>query len=88
MIQKVEKWRIQELEQVLIRISLLMRKGSNSDWASVFSHCAQEAKHLAFMNLQIQAIDRRDFRELFNQIFDDDDVPVLSRTAYHIVLLS
>jgi hypothetical protein len=46
-IQKVEKWRIKELEQVLNRISLLMRRGANSDWASVFSHYAQEAKHLA-----------------------------------------
>jgi hypothetical protein len=46
-IQKVEKWRIQELEQVLKRISLLLRRGQNSDWASVFSHYAGEAKNLA-----------------------------------------
>ena len=47
MIQKVEKWRIQELEQMLKRISLLLRRGQNSDWASVFSHYALEAKNLA-----------------------------------------
>lgn len=47
MIQKVEKWRIQELEQVLNRLSLLMRKGANPDWANVFSHYALEAKLLA-----------------------------------------
>jgi hypothetical protein len=46
-IQKVEKWRIQELEQVLNRLSLLMRMGANPDWAAVFSHYALEAKHLA-----------------------------------------
>lgn len=46
-IQKVEKWRIQELQQVLERLSLLMRKGESADWANVFSHYALEAKNLA-----------------------------------------
>lgn len=47
MIQKIEKWRIQELEQVLNRLALLLRTGKNSDWANVFSHYAQEAKKLS-----------------------------------------
>ncbi len=47
MIQKVEKWRIQELEQVLNRLASLLRLGENYDWASVFSHFALEAKRLA-----------------------------------------
>ena len=47
MIQKIEKWRIQELEQALNRLSLLLRKGQNFDWANVFSHFAQEANKLA-----------------------------------------
>ena len=46
MIQKIEKWRIQELEQSLNRLSLLLRKGKSFDWANVFSHFAQEAKVL------------------------------------------
>jgi hypothetical protein len=41
--QKVEKWRIQELAQVLNQISILLREGKNAEWASVFSHFAQEA---------------------------------------------
>ena len=49
-IQKVEKWRIQELEQVLNRLALLLRTGKNSDWANVFSHFAQEAKILTLHN--------------------------------------
>ena len=50
MIQKVEKWRIQELEQVLNQLALLLRTGENSDWANVFFHYAQEAKKLALHN--------------------------------------
>jgi hypothetical protein len=46
-IQTVEKWRIQELGQVLNRLALLLQKGENSDWARVFSHYALEAKNLA-----------------------------------------
>lgn len=46
-IQKVEKWRIQELGQVLDRLSLLLRKGENSEWANAFSHFTQEAQNLA-----------------------------------------
>lgn len=41
--QKVEKWRIQELGQILDRLSQLMRLGGSADWASVFSHYAHEA---------------------------------------------
>jgi hypothetical protein len=47
MIQKVEKWRIQELEQVLNRLALLLMKGKSSDWGNVFSHFAQEAQNIA-----------------------------------------
>jgi hypothetical protein len=44
--QKVEKWRIQELGQVLSRLSRLLRQGENSEWANVFFHFAQEAQNL------------------------------------------
>ena len=47
MIQKVEKWRIQELEQVLNRLAMLLHKGKSSDWGNVFSHFAQEAQNIA-----------------------------------------
>jgi len=46
-IQKVEKWRIQELGQVLNRLSLLLRTGENTEWANVFFHFTQEAQNLA-----------------------------------------
>lgn len=46
MIQKIEKWRIQELGQVLKRLSILMKEGKNSDWGSVFSHFSHEAQNI------------------------------------------
>lgn len=46
-VQRVEKWRIQELSQVLKHLSRLLRLGQNAEWASVFSHYAQEALNLA-----------------------------------------
>lgn len=47
MIQTVEKWRVQELEQALNQLSLLLRSGENSEWANVFSHFSQEAHNIA-----------------------------------------
>jgi hypothetical protein len=44
--QKIEKWRIQEMAQVLNRLSQLLRLGDNSEWANVFSHFAKEAQNL------------------------------------------
>ncbi len=41
--QKIEKWRIQELTQVLNHLAAILREGKNSDWANVFDHFAQEA---------------------------------------------
>lgn len=41
--QKIEKWRIQELTQVLNKLAAILREGNNSEWASVFNHFAQEA---------------------------------------------
>lgn len=59
MIQKVEKWRIQELGQVLKRLSLLMQTGKNSDWGSVFSHFSLEAQNIAGHNkFDLNAIKR------------------------------
>ena len=44
--QKVEKWRIQEMGQVLTRLSQLLRQGENAEWANVFAHFAQEAQNI------------------------------------------
>jgi hypothetical protein len=44
--QKIEKWRIQELTQVLNQLAALLREGNNREWASVFNHFAQEAHAL------------------------------------------
>lgn len=44
--QKIEKWRIQELTQVLNQLAALLREGNNSEWASVFNHFAQEAHEI------------------------------------------
>jgi hypothetical protein len=49
--QKIEKWRIQELTQVLNQLAALLREGNNSEWASVFSHYAQEA-HAIVQSIQ------------------------------------
>jgi hypothetical protein len=44
--QKIEKWRIRELEMVLNLLSELLRKGNSSDWANVFAHFQHEAQKI------------------------------------------
>ncbi len=51
--QRVEKWRIQELAQVLGQISILLREGKDAEWANVFSHFAQEA-HKIFEKSELE----------------------------------
>jgi hypothetical protein len=41
--QKVEKWRIQELAQMLGHFHELLVKGGNHEWANVFLHFHHEA---------------------------------------------
>ena len=45
--QKIEKWRIQELAQVLNQMATLLREGKNTEWANVFSHFTQEANDIS-----------------------------------------
>jgi len=45
-IQKVEKWRVQELGQALNQLALLLRRGENTEWANVFSHFGHEAQNI------------------------------------------
>lgn len=45
--QKIEKWRIKELAQVLNQMSQLLREGKNAEWGNVFSHFALEANKIS-----------------------------------------
>lgn len=42
--QKIEKWRVEELSLVLNELAVLLRAGENSEWANVFSHFYDESK--------------------------------------------
>ncbi len=42
--QKIEKWRLEELALVLNHLAELLSKGNNRDWAAVFSHFHQESQ--------------------------------------------
>jgi len=42
--QKIEKWRVEELALVLKHLAGLLSKGNNRDWASVFFHFHQESQ--------------------------------------------
>ncbi len=44
--QKVEKWRVEELGLVLNELAVLLRAGENSEWASVISHYHDESKKI------------------------------------------
>jgi hypothetical protein len=41
--QRIEKWRVEELAMLLQQLYKLLMKGSNSEWANVFLHFHQEA---------------------------------------------
>lgn len=42
--QKIEKWRLEELALVLKHLTELLSRGNNRDWATVFFHFHQEAQ--------------------------------------------
>ncbi len=42
--QKIEKWRVEELSLVLNELTVLLKAGNNSEWANVFSHFYDESK--------------------------------------------
>ena len=57
--QKIEKWRIQELVLVLDELSIILKKGKNTEWSNVFSHYHLEAqKLLESKTLQVDKLDR------------------------------
>jgi len=42
--QKIEKWRVEELALLFDLLAALLRAGKNPEWANVFSHFDEEAK--------------------------------------------
>lgn len=44
--QKIEKWRLEELALVLKHLAELLKKGDNRDWATVFFHFHQESQFI------------------------------------------
>lgn len=42
--QKVPKWRVQELALVLLRLVEILRLGGNTEWANVLSHFYEETQ--------------------------------------------
>jgi len=44
--QKVEKWRLEELALVLMQLAELLRKGADREWANVFFHYHQESQSI------------------------------------------
>lgn len=48
--QKIEKWRLEELSLVLNRLSELLRKGDHCEWANVFHHFQDESQNILSKN--------------------------------------
>jgi hypothetical protein len=48
--QKVEKWRVEELALLLKELCELFRNGDNYEWANVFSHFNDETKIIISKN--------------------------------------
>jgi len=44
--QKIEKWRVEELSLALNELSDLLKKGNNREWANVFAHFDSEARDI------------------------------------------
>lgn len=42
--QKIERWRIQELTMVLKELAHMLKQGDNREWANVFEHFLLEAE--------------------------------------------
>ena len=44
--QRIEKWRVEELALVISELSDLLRQGDDCEWANVFSHYHQESQKI------------------------------------------
>ena len=62
--QKIEKWRIQELAIVLQQMTELLRRGNHIEWANVFTHYYYESQKL-FVK---QEFDLQDLKKLLQNI--------------------
>ena len=62
--QKIEKWRIQELAIVLNQLIELLKCGNHSEWGNVFSHYYYESQKL----LLRKEFDLNDLKKLLQNI--------------------
>lgn len=62
--QKIEKWRIQELAIVLNHLTELLKRGNHTEWANVFSHYYYESQKL----LLRKEFDLNDLKRLLQNI--------------------
>ena len=62
--QKIEKWRIQELAIVLHHLTELLRSGNNIEWANVFKHYHYESQKI----LQKKEFDLEETKKLLQNI--------------------
>lgn len=62
--QKIEKWRIQELTIVLTHLTELLKRGNHTEWANVFSHYYYESQKL----LLRKEFDLNDLKRLLQNI--------------------
>lgn len=44
--EKIERWRVEELSLLLSWLACLLKEGFNPEWASVFSHFDEESRRL------------------------------------------
>lgn len=57
--QRVEKWRVQELALLLQQLHKLLMKSNNGEWANVFLHFHQEAIEILSRNeLDVESLRR------------------------------
>ena len=50
MVNKIERWRLEELSLLLDQLASVLRQGFNPEWASVFSHFGEESRTLLAIN--------------------------------------
>lgn len=62
--QKIEKWRVEELSLVLNELADILKKGNNREWANVFFHFDSEAQR----TFQAEKFNPDQFRKLIANI--------------------
>jgi hypothetical protein len=75
--QKIERWRVEELSLLLSEISSLLMKGDNSEWANVFSHFHDETKNIiSKKELDLDSLERlvRNIKNCFSMSHSFNDI--------------